>query len=65
MLQMQCKLKSSLAGTVMVTGPGAGGEPTASAVLADIFDFANKGKIYSFGRGRQMKLKIILKQNLI
>ena len=34
----------------MVTGPGAGGEPTASAVLADIFDFYNKGKIYSFGR---------------
>lgn len=44
------QVKSSLAGTVMVTGPGAGGEPTASAVLADIFDFANKGKIYSFGR---------------
>ena len=43
-------VKSSLAGTVMVTGPGAGGEPTASAVLADIFDFANKGKVYSFGR---------------
>ena len=44
------QVKSSLAGTVMVTGPGAGGEPTASAVLADIFDFSNKGKIYSFGR---------------
>ena len=44
------QVKSSLAGTVMVTGPGAGGEPTASAVLADIFDFANKGKIHSFGR---------------
>ena len=44
------QVKSSLAGTVMVTGPGAGGEPTASAVLADIFDFYNKGKIYSFGR---------------
>ena len=44
------QVKSSLAGTVMVTGPGAGGEPTASAVLADIFDFVNKGKIYSFGR---------------
>lgn len=44
------QVKSSLAGTVMVTGPGAGGEPTASAVLADMFDFANKGKIYSFGR---------------
>ena len=44
------QVKSSLAGTVMVTGPGAGGEPTASAVLADIFDFANKGKIYPFGR---------------
>ena len=44
------QVKSSLAGTVMVTGPGAGGKPTASAVLADIFDFANKGKIYSFGR---------------
>ena len=43
-------VKSSLAGAVMVTGPGAGGEPTASAVLADIFDFVNKGKIYSFGR---------------
>ena len=44
------QVKSSLAGTVMVTGPGAGGEPTASAVLADLFDFANKGQIYSFGR---------------
>ena len=44
------QVKSSLAGTVMVTGPGAGGEPTASAVLADLFDFANKSQIYSFGR---------------
>ena len=44
------QVKSSLAGTVMVTGPGAGGKPTASAVLADVFDFASKGKIYSFGR---------------
>jgi len=44
------QVKSSLAGTVMVTGPGAGGEPTASAVLADLFDFANKGQIYSFDR---------------
>ena len=44
------QVKSSLAGTVMVTGPGAGGGATASAVIADIFDFANKGKIYSFGR---------------
>ena len=43
-------IKSRFTGTVMVTGPGAGGEPTASAVLADIFDFANKGQIYSFGR---------------
>ena len=50
------QVKSSLAGTVMVTGPGAGGEPTASAVLADMFDFANKGKIYSFGRpGNEIK----------
>ena len=36
------QVKSSLAGTVMVTGPGAGGEPTASAVLADLFDSLTK-----------------------
>ena len=34
----------------MITGAGAGGEPTASAVLADIVDYANETKLFSFGR---------------
>ena len=34
----------------MITGAGACGEPTASAVLADIVDFANGTKLFSFGR---------------
>jgi len=44
------QIESSLAGPVMITGAGAGGEPTASAVLADIVDFANGTKLYPFGR---------------
>lgn len=44
------QIESSLAGPVMITGAGAGGEPTASAVLADIIDFANQAKSYPFGR---------------
>ena len=44
------QVQSSLAGSVMITGAGAGGEPTASAVLADIIDFANGTKLFSFGR---------------
>jgi homoserine dehydrogenase len=44
------QVQSSLAGSVMITGAGAGGEPTASAVLADIVDFANGTKLLSFGR---------------
>ena len=44
------QVKSNLAGSVMITGPGAGGEPTASAVLADIIDCANKTNLYPFGR---------------
>ena len=44
------QIESSLAGSVMITGAGAGGEPTASAVLADIVDFANGTKLFSFGR---------------
>ena len=36
------QIESSLAGSVMITGAGAGGEPTASAVLADIVDYANE-----------------------
>jgi homoserine dehydrogenase len=34
----------------MISGPGAGGKPTASAVLADIVDCANNTKFNSFGR---------------
>ena len=34
----------------MITGAGAGGEPTASAVLADIVDYANETSVFSFGR---------------
>ena len=44
------QIESSLAGPVLITGAGAGGEPTASAVLADIVDFANGTKLYPFGR---------------
>ena len=44
------QIESSLAGSVMITGAGAGGEPTASAVLADIVDYANETKLFSFGR---------------
>ncbi len=44
------QVQSSLAGSVMITGAGAGGKPTASAVLADIIDFANGTKLFSFGR---------------
>ena len=44
------QIESSLAGSVMITGAGAGGEPTASAVLADIIDYANETKLFSFGR---------------
>ena len=44
------QIESSLAGSVMITGAGAGGEPTASAVLADIVDIANGTKLFSFGR---------------
>jgi homoserine dehydrogenase len=44
------QVQSSLAGSVMITGAGAGGEPTASAVLADIVDFANGTKLLPFGR---------------
>ena len=44
------QIQSSLAGSVMITGAGAGGKPTASAVLADIIDFANGTKLLSFGR---------------
>jgi homoserine dehydrogenase len=44
------QVQSSLAGSVMITGAGAGGKPTASAVLADIVDFANGTKLLSFGR---------------
>ena len=44
------QIQSSLAGPVMITGAGAGGKPTASAVLADIVDFANGTKLYPFGR---------------
>ena len=44
------QVQSSLAGSVMITGAGAGGKPTASAVLADIVDFANDTKLLSFGR---------------
>ena len=44
------QVQSSLAGSVMITGAGAGGKPTASAVLADIVDFANGTNLLSFGR---------------
>ncbi len=44
------QIETSLAGSVMITGAGAGGKPTASAVLADIIDFANCTKLFSFGR---------------
>ena len=44
------QIESSLAGSVMISGAGAGGEPTASAVLADIVDIANGTKLFSFGR---------------
>ena len=58
------QIQSSLAGPVMITGAGAGGEPTASAVLADIVDFANGTKLYPFGR-KAKDLKIILNQLVI
>ena len=44
------QIDSNLAGPVMITGAGAGGEATASAVLADIADYANGSKFYPFGR---------------
>lgn len=44
------QIDSNLAGPVMITGAGAGGEATASAVLADIADYANGNKFYPFGR---------------
>ena len=46
----------------MITGAGAGGEPTASAVLADIVDFANRTKLLSFGRNAS-KIKNNYKTN--
>ena len=56
------QVQSSLAGSVMITGAGAGGEPTASAVLADIVDFANRTKLLSFGRNSS-KIKNNYKTN--
>ena len=56
------QVQSSLAGSVMITGAGAGGEPTASAVLADIVDFANRTKLLSFGRN-SAKIKNNYKTN--
>ena len=71
------QIESSLAGPVMITGAGAGGEPTASAVLADIVDFANGTKLYPFGRkakdlksnfksiGYKDKLRFYLRLNVV
>lgn len=36
--------------SLLITGPGAGAMPTASAVLADILDIANNRKSHPFGR---------------
>jgi homoserine dehydrogenase len=54
------QIDSNLAGPVMITGAGAGGEATASAVLADIADYANGNKFYPFGR-RSIDIKNNLK----
>ena len=43
-------LECSEAGTIVLQGPGAGREPTASSVVSDIIDIARNSEIKAFGR---------------
>lgn len=43
------KLKADLVGSVFLEGPGAGGDATASSVIADIIDVARDVRYYPFG----------------
>jgi homoserine dehydrogenase len=40
--------KGDFLGEIMVTGRGAGGDPTASAIMADLIDLANHRHVYPF-----------------
>ena len=53
------QIDSDLAGSVMLTGYGAGAKPTASAVLSDIISVALKSSIPVFGREAKDLLKSV------
>ena len=53
------QIDSDLAGSVMLTGYGAGAKPTASAVLSDIISVALKSSIPIFGREAKDLLKSV------
>ena len=42
------EVMSNLSGPVLLTGAGAGGKPTASSVLSDVFDYMSKSNRLSF-----------------